>query len=253
MTITLVGHSHNYIGERLGGLIARNIQNRFFSFYEEREQEKVRLAQKFSIELMEKFLDNENLGWNNEEQIARLFKNIILSGHKIAIASFNDYPHAVKYALERLLGKEDAAKIYIKSVLSSNNFEEIQNCTKKEYIREIIIIPKSLIKNVFFMDADIKHVNAAKDYGITVVLVKNKGTEHIHETFNFLYEFNEQYEIYVELEEPATEPLLSDEESTYLSPEAIKAISFEPISSDYYSDGEYTPWGGGDVPMLGKG
>ena len=37
--------------------------------------------------------------------------------------------------------------------------------------------------------------------------------------------------------------MLSDEESTYLSPEAIKAISFEPISSDYYSDGEYTPWG----------
>ncbi|EAA25601.1 hypothetical protein [Rickettsia sibirica] len=60
---TLVGHSHNYIGERLGGLIARNIQHRFFSSYEEREQEKVRLEQKFSIEVMEKFLDNENLGW----------------------------------------------------------------------------------------------------------------------------------------------------------------------------------------------
>ncbi|WP_041471826.1 MAG: hypothetical protein QFX12_05515 [Rickettsia africae] len=55
---TLVGHLHNYIGERLGGLIARNIQHRFFSSYEEREQEKVRLEQKFSIELMEKFLDN---------------------------------------------------------------------------------------------------------------------------------------------------------------------------------------------------
>nr|WP_232202764.1 hypothetical protein [Rickettsia montanensis] len=180
--------------------------------------------------------------------MARLFKNIILSSHKIAIASFNDYPHAVKYALERLLGKEDAAKIYIKSALPSNNFEEIQNCTKKEYIREI-----TNKKNVFFMDDYIKHVNAAKDYGITAVLVKNKGTEHIHEAFNFLYEFNEQHEIYVEREEPATELLLSDEESTYLSPEAIKAISFEPISSDYYSDGEYTPWGGGNVPMLGKG
>ncbi|BDU60349.1 hypothetical protein FLA4_07590 [Candidatus Rickettsia kotlanii] len=106
------------------------------------------------------------------------------------------------------------------------------------------------------MDDDIKHVNAAKDYGITVVLVKNKGTEHIHEAFNFLYEFNEQHEIYVELEEPTTEPLLSDEKSTYLSPEAINAISFEPISSDYYLDGEYTPCmgrGGGNVPMLGKG
>ena len=74
---------------------------------------------------MEKCLDNENLGWKNEEQIVRHFKNIILSGHKIAIALFNDYPHTIKYALERLLGKEDAAKIYIKSALSSNNFEEI--------------------------------------------------------------------------------------------------------------------------------
>ncbi|WP_264158012.1 hypothetical protein [Rickettsia japonica] len=37
------------------------------------------------------------------------------------------------------------------------------------------------------------------------------------------------------------------------STEAIKSIAFEPISSDYYSDGEYTPWRGGNVPMLGKG
>ncbi|ABV74692.1 hypothetical protein A1C_01905 [Rickettsia akari str. Hartford] len=56
-----------------------------------------------------------NLGANNEEQLVSLFKNMILSGHKIAIASFNDYHHAVKYALETLLGQEDAAKIYIKS------------------------------------------------------------------------------------------------------------------------------------------
>ncbi|GAA5252865.1 HAD family hydrolase [Candidatus Rickettsia kedanie] len=115
---TLVkGHSHNYIGERLGCLIARNIQNRFFSSYsyEERAEEIARLEQKFIIELMEKFLDSDHLGWKNEEQLVRFFKNIILSGHKIAIASFNDYPHAVKYALESLLGKEDAAKIYIKS------------------------------------------------------------------------------------------------------------------------------------------
>ncbi|KJW05457.1 hypothetical protein RAT170B_0275 [Rickettsia argasii T170-B] len=36
------------------------------------------------------------------------------------------------------------------------------------------------------MDDDIKHVNAAKDYGITVVLIKNKGTEHIHEAFFYM-------------------------------------------------------------------
>lgn len=166
---TLVGHSHNYIGERLGGLIARNIQHRFFSSYEEREQEKVRLEQKFSIELMEKFLDNENLGWQMKSK-QHAFLRIL---YKIAIASFNDYPHAVKYALARLLGKEDAAKIYITSALPSNNFEAIQNCTKKEYIREII------------NNTEIT-VNAAKDYGITVVLVKNKGTEHIHEAFFYM-------------------------------------------------------------------
>jgi hypothetical protein len=76
------------------------------------------------------------------------------------------------------------------------------------------------------MDDDKKHTDAAKDYGIIAVLVKNKGTEHIHKAFNFLYDFNEKHEIYAELEEPAAEPLLSDEESTYLSPEAIKAIPF---------------------------
>nr|WP_232049285.1 hypothetical protein [Rickettsia asiatica] len=69
-----------------------------------------RLEQKFSIELMKGFLDNENLGWKNEEQLVRLFKNIISSGHKIAIASFNDYPDAVKYALEQLLGTENSRK-----------------------------------------------------------------------------------------------------------------------------------------------
>lgn len=131
-------HSHNYIGERLGGLIARNIQNRFFSSYEERDKEIARLEQKFTIELMENFLDNDNLGWKNKEQLVRLFKNIILSGHKIAIASFNDYPHAVKYALEQLLGKEDAAKIYIKSGLPADSYEEIQRCNKVPYIKKIM-------------------------------------------------------------------------------------------------------------------
>ncbi|KJV81225.1 hypothetical protein RHORCCE3_0407 [Rickettsia hoogstraalii str. RCCE3] len=87
---------------------------------------------------MEVFLDSNKLGWKNEEQLICLFKNIISSGHKIAIASFNDYHHAVKYALEQLLDKEIVKNIYIKSGLPSNNFQEIQNCTKKEYIREII-------------------------------------------------------------------------------------------------------------------
>ncbi|HJD58530.1 MAG TPA: hypothetical protein LFV92_05050 [Rickettsia endosymbiont of Ceroptres masudai] len=112
---TLVkGHSHNYIGQRLGGLIARNIQNRFFRSDDERSKEMARLEQTFTIELMENFLDNENLGWKNEEQLVRFFKNIILSGHKIAIASFNDYPNAVKYALEQLLEKEIVKNIHIK-------------------------------------------------------------------------------------------------------------------------------------------
>ncbi|AFC72124.1 hypothetical protein MCC_02535 [Rickettsia rhipicephali str. 3-7-female6-CWPP] len=43
----LVGHSHNYIGERLGGLIARNIQNRFFSSYENESKKKLGLSKNF--------------------------------------------------------------------------------------------------------------------------------------------------------------------------------------------------------------
>lgn len=136
---TLVkGHSHNYIGEKLGGLIARNIQNRRFSSYDERDKEKARLEQKFSIELMEVFLDNDKLGWKNKEQLVRLFKNIISSGHKIAIASFNDYPNAVKYALEQLLDKEIVKNIYIKTGLPADSYEEIQRCNKVPYIREIM-------------------------------------------------------------------------------------------------------------------
>ncbi|WP_232279060.1 hypothetical protein [Rickettsia akari] len=57
--LELMGHSHNYIGERLGGLIARNIQNRFFSAYEDRAKEIARLEPKFIIELMEKLLDSD--------------------------------------------------------------------------------------------------------------------------------------------------------------------------------------------------
>ncbi|MCX4083446.1 hypothetical protein N7281_00815 [Rickettsia hoogstraalii] len=245
---TLVkGHSHNYIGKWLGGLIAANIQNRFFSSYDERDKEKARLEQKFSIELMEVFLDSNKLGWKNEEQLICLFKNIISSGHKIAIASFNDYHHAVKYALEQLLDKEIVKKIYIKSGLPSNNFQEIQNCTKKEYIREIInntgVTNK---KNVFFMDDDIKHVNAAKDYGITAVLVENKGKEHIHQACNFLYKFNEQHEIYVDFKDTDTEFFLSEKDLR-------ETIPFDPCSDDYYLNSEeYTPWGEGNVPTLGN-
>ncbi|MCC8418945.1 MAG: hypothetical protein LN590_05240 [Rickettsia endosymbiont of Glossina mortisans submortisans] len=238
-------HSHNYIGERLGGSIARNIQNRFFSSYEDRDKEIARPEQKFTIELMKNFLDNENLGWKNEEQLVRLFKSIISSGHKIAIASFNDYPNAVKYALEQLLDKEIVKNIHIKSGLPSNNFQEIQNCTKKEYIREIMnntgITNKA---NVFFMDDDEKHIKAAKD--ITAVWVKKDDKEYIQKAFNFLYKFNEQHEIYVELNRLDTEYLLSEED---VRQEIIKTIPFDP----YYSDSEeYTPSGEGNVPTLGN-
>ncbi|AFC71483.1 hypothetical protein [Rickettsia australis] len=73
------------------------------------------------------------------------------------------------------------------------------------------------------MDDDIKHVNAAKDYGITAVLVENKGKEHIHKAFNFLYEFNEQHEIYVELNYLDTASLLSEKD---LKQKIIESIGF---------------------------
>jgi len=111
---TLVnGHSHNYIGGRLGYRIYQAPSAKTFVSTNQHNQEILRVTEKYSVELMEEFLDNENLGWKNEEQLVRLFKNIILSGHKIAIASFNAYPNAVKYALEQLLGKEIVENIYI--------------------------------------------------------------------------------------------------------------------------------------------
>ncbi|GAA5252864.1 hypothetical protein [Candidatus Rickettsia kedanie] len=73
------------------------------------------------------------------------------------------------------------------------------------------------------MDDDIKHVNAAKDYGITAVLVENKGKEHIHKAVNFLYEFNEQNEIYVELNYLDTASLLSEKD---LKQKIIESIGF---------------------------
>ena len=70
-------------------------------------------------------------------------------------------------------------------------------------------------KNVFFMDDTLKHIKAVEKYEIKAVWVKTKGTENIHQALNFLYDFNEKHEIYVELNYPDTEPLLSDEENTY--------------------------------------
>jgi|GEM_PF-4022837 len=95
--------------------------------------------------------------------------------------------------------------------------------------------------NVFFMDDDKKHTDAATDYKVKAVLVDKTGTSYIHQAFNFLEQFNVDHGIIVDLVDPATEPL-SDEENTYLSPETIRAIPFDPISKGYYSDGEYTPW-----------
>ncbi|MCC8467869.1 MAG: hypothetical protein LN589_04190 [Rickettsia endosymbiont of Eriopis connexa] len=95
------------------------------------------------------------------------------------------------------------------------------------------------------MDDDKKHTDAAKDYGVTAVLVEKDGTKYIHEAFNFLYDFNEKHEIYVELEDPAAEPWVSDEENRDL----IRKVPFEPFSDDYYS--AHTPHGKDKVLTLG--
>ncbi|MCZ6902002.1 MAG: hypothetical protein O7C60_07695 [Rickettsia endosymbiont of Ixodes persulcatus] len=54
------------------------------------------------------------------------------------------------------------------------------------------------------MDDDKKHTDAAKDYKIQAAWVKKDDKEYIQEAFNFLYDFNEKREIYVELEDPIT-------------------------------------------------
>lgn len=92
---------------------------------------------------------------------------------------------------------------------------------------------------VFFMDDDPKNVIATKEFGVKSVLVNKCEIEYIQQAFNFLYEFNEKHEIYVDLEHPHTEPLFSDEDNS--SSELINAIPFEPLPN-----GEYTPWESND-------
>ncbi|WP_332252587.1 hypothetical protein [Rickettsia helvetica] len=95
---------------------------------------------------------------------------MISSGHKIAIASFNDYPDAVKYALEQLLGKEIVENIYIKSGLPAKKDEEIKLCNKVPYIEKIMRNTEiTNEKNVFFMDDTLKHIKAVEKYGIRAV------------------------------------------------------------------------------------
>ncbi len=143
--------------------------------------------------------------------------------------------------MEQLRGEEKVKNIYIKTGLPADSYEEIQLRNKVPYIREIMnnteITNK---KNVFFMDDDTKHTDAAKDYGITAVLVENKGKEHIHQACNFLYKFNEQHEIYVDFKDTDTEFFLSEKDLR-------ETIPFDPCSYDYYLNSEeYTPMGRGE-------
>ncbi|ABV73249.1 hypothetical protein A1E_01520 [Rickettsia canadensis str. McKiel] len=81
------------------------------------------------------------------------------------------------------------------------------------------------------------------NYKIQAVWVKKDDKDYIQEACNFLYDFNEKHEIYVELEDPATE--IYDKNSICFSQEEINTIPFEPFSSGYDSDGEYTTMGVG--------
>lgn len=160
---TLVeGHSHYYVGKRVWERIKLRIEYGFFKTAEERANEIVKLEQQFStgfpVDLMKNFLADENLGWKNKDQIVRLMNNIILSGHKIAIASFNNYPHAVKYALEQLLGKEIVENIYIKSGLPAKKDEEIKLCNKVPYIAEIMRNTGITNKKTYFLWMMIKSI-----------------------------------------------------------------------------------------------
>ncbi|HJD56398.1 MAG TPA: hypothetical protein LFW21_07345 [Rickettsia endosymbiont of Pyrocoelia pectoralis] len=237
---TLVKESlHRYVG---GGLWRRTNNLTEKKVYHLDEE----LTKKITIELTQEFLANKSSGWKNKEQLVLLFKNIISSGHKIAIASFNDYPDAIKYSLEQLLGEEAVKNIYIKSGLPAYKYEEIQLCNKVPYIEEIMRNTKITNKaNVFFMDDDPKNVIAAKEFGIQAVLVEEDGIKYIREAFNFLSQFNK---IDVKLEDPDTEHSSSDEDESYLEQDAMKKIGFYPMDKDCFSD---TPWEGDNVSTLG--
>ncbi|WP_341786945.1 hypothetical protein [Rickettsia endosymbiont of Cantharis rufa] len=53
--------------------------NKVFDSDKIRDQVIAELTKYWSIQLMEEFLDDNNLGWKNKEQLVRLFKNIIYS------------------------------------------------------------------------------------------------------------------------------------------------------------------------------
>ncbi|MFY9590018.1 hypothetical protein [Rickettsia endosymbiont of Halotydeus destructor] len=234
---TLVKKSlHSYIGERLWHQVYSPIQQRMFSSVSERDKEILRLTEHHSIKCTKQFLADDNFNWKNEEQLVRLMKNIISSGHKIGIVSFNDYPEAIKYSIEQLLGEKEAENIYIKSGLPSLNYEEIQRCNKVPYIFDGM--RKNEIANkahVFFMDDDIKNIIAAEKEGIKAVLVEEFGTEYIHKAFNFLQEFNESHGINVDLVEPRTEPLMDNESSEENNMEVefnLLKIGYTPLEKE---------------------
>lgn len=233
---TLVdGHSHNYIGSQLWTRLWGRISNHVFKSYAERDQAIFGLTKEISIELMKSFLADDNLNWKNTEKIKDLMKGILASGHKIGIVSFNNYSNAVKYAIEQLLGKEDAEKVYIKSALPATDYKEIQLCDKASYILEVMSNTDITNKaNVFFMDDDQKHITAAHRLGVQAVLVKKEGTEHIDSAYNFLWKFNAEQEIYVD----QAESKISACEAKILAYEK-NGIIFDPIYEDLAKDGSH--------------
>lgn len=224
---TLVkGSLHNYIGERLHSLIYLPTNKRYFASQSEYEQ----FIVKNSINLTKNFLANDSLGWKNPKETKVLMKKILMSEHKIGIVSFNNYPEAVKYTIVQLIGKEDAEKIYIKSALPSFNYNEIQRCDKVPYILEAMrgaeITDK---KKIILIDDDLKNILAADDFGIKTFLVGKKGKEYIDRVFDFLGQVNEEHGIFIDVDDPLTEP------EDY--PESSKnEIGFNPIDEDWNND-----------------
>lgn len=61
----------------------------------------ISITEELIIQYTDEFLKNPSLGWRSEKRLVTLIKKAWLSEYEVALASFNDYPQAVKYAMTK--------------------------------------------------------------------------------------------------------------------------------------------------------
>ena len=224
---------HNYLGKKL------MIDHKFG----------ISITEELMVRYTDEFLKNPSLGWRSEKRLVTLIKKIWLSEYEVALASFNDYPQAVKYAMTKIL-KEDVEKLHIVSYLPAalkKYYIVHPVCDKQKHIEEAM--QKAGVTNpanVLLVEDTLYNVEVAKKAGMKAVLIESQDTS-FKIAFDALRELNKIHEVdNVELEEPLTEPKLESSDSD-------KDVSMGDDQEDYKSDDECTEGQQEmDVQMLGQ-